>query len=151
MIEVTTKAMCIQWPGSLVANERNVPSPGLHEFESETRSELTLVPTAWFLANCRCRNSPHVYRVKHYYLTPRSDRLHDLVVRFPDYRSRGPGFDSQHYQIFWEIVGLERGPFSLVSTTEELLGINSSGSGLENREYGLGNPLRWPRNTSYPQ
>jgi hypothetical protein len=30
-------------------------------------------------------------------------------------------------------VGLERGPLSLVSTTEELLERNSSGSGLENR------------------
>jgi hypothetical protein len=29
--------------------------------------------------------------------------------------------DSRHYQIFWEVVGLERGPLSLVSTTEELL------------------------------
>jgi hypothetical protein len=29
-------------------------------------------------------------------------------------------------------VGLERGPLSLVSTTEALLGSNSSGSGLEN-------------------
>jgi hypothetical protein len=26
-----------------------------------------------------------------------------------------------HYQIFWEVVGLERGPISLVSATEELL------------------------------
>jgi hypothetical protein len=33
-------------------------------------------------------------------------------------------------------VGLERGPLSLVSTTEELLGRKSSGSDLENREYG---------------
>jgi hypothetical protein len=32
-----------------------------------------------------------------------------------------PGFDSWHYQIFWEVVGLERGPLSLMSTTEELL------------------------------
>jgi hypothetical protein len=31
------------------------------------------------------------------------------------------GFDSQRYQIFWEVVGLERGPLSLVSTIEELL------------------------------
>jgi hypothetical protein len=31
-------------------------------------------------------------------------------------------------------VGLERGPLSLVNTNEELLGRNSSGSGLENRE-----------------
>jgi hypothetical protein len=33
-------------------------------------------------------------------------------------------------------VGLERGPFSLVSTIEELLVEESSGSGLENRDYG---------------
>jgi hypothetical protein len=46
------------------------------------------------------------------------------------YRSRGPGIDSQCYQIFWEVVGLERGPFSLVSTIEEPLGRNDSGSGL---------------------
>jgi hypothetical protein len=31
-------------------------------------------------------------------------------------------------------VGLERGPLSLVRTTEELLGRNSSGSGQENRD-----------------
>jgi hypothetical protein len=39
------------------------------------------------------------------------------------------GFDFQHYQIFWEVVGLERGPLSLVSTTGELLGSKNSGSG----------------------
>jgi hypothetical protein len=33
-------------------------------------------------------------------------------------------------------VGLERGPLSLVSTIEELLERKSSGSGLEDREYG---------------
>jgi hypothetical protein len=48
-------------------------------------------------------------------------------------------------------VGLERGPLNLVSTIEELLGRNSSGSGLENREFGSGDPLRWPRDTLYPQ
>jgi hypothetical protein len=55
------------------------------------------------------------------------------------------------YLIFWEVVGLEWGSLSLVSTTEELFGRNSSGSGLENREYGRGEPLCWPRNTLYPQ
>jgi hypothetical protein len=48
-------------------------------------------------------------------------------------------------------VGLERGSLRIVSTIEELLGKNSSGSGLENREYGHGDPLRWPRDTLYPQ
>jgi hypothetical protein len=33
---------------------------------------------------------------------------------------RRPGFDSQHYQKK-KVVGLERGPLSLMSTTEELL------------------------------
>jgi hypothetical protein len=50
------------------------------------------------------------------------------------YRSRGPGFDSRRYQIFCEVVGVERGPLSLVSITEELLEWKSSGSGLENRD-----------------
>jgi hypothetical protein len=48
------------------------------------------------------------------------------------------GFDSRRYQFFSQVVGFERGPLSLVSTTEELLGRNSSGSGLEIREYGRG-------------
>jgi hypothetical protein len=43
------------------------------------------------------------------------------------------GFDSLSYQIFREVVGLERGPLSLVSTTEELLDRKCSGSCLENR------------------
>jgi hypothetical protein len=44
-----------------------------------------------------------------------------FVVRVPGYRYRGPGFDSRRYSVFGEVVGLERGPLSLVSTTEELL------------------------------
>jgi hypothetical protein len=63
------------------------------------------------------------------------DRLCGLVVTVSGYRSRSPRFDSRSLQIFWEAVGLERGPLSLVRTTEELLGRNNSGSGLENRHY----------------
>jgi hypothetical protein len=44
-----------------------------------------------------------------------------LVVRVFGYRSRGPGFDSRRFQNFWEAAGLERGPLSVVRTTEELL------------------------------
>jgi hypothetical protein len=32
------------------------------------------------------------------------------VVRLPDFGFRGPGFNSRSYQIFWEVMGLERGP-----------------------------------------
>jgi hypothetical protein len=60
-------------------------------------------------------------------------------------------FDSQRYQIFWEAVGLELGPLSLVSTIEELLGRNSSGSRLESREYDCKDMSLWPRGTLYPQ
>jgi hypothetical protein len=60
-------------------------------------------------------------------------------------------FDSRRYQIFWEVVSLERGPLSLVSTNEELLGRKSSGSGLEIQDYGRRDPSRWPLGTLYPE
>jgi hypothetical protein len=48
----------------------------------------------------------------------RRDRLCGLVES-SWLQIRRPGFDSRHYQK--EVVGLEQGPLSLVSTTEELL------------------------------
>jgi hypothetical protein len=56
-----------------------------------------------------------------------NDRLCGLVVKSSWLQIRRPGFDFRHYQIFRhkqkgkQVVGLERGPLSLVSTTEELL------------------------------
>jgi hypothetical protein len=44
-----------------------------------------------------------------------NDRLCGLVVRVLGYRSGGPALPKK------KVVGLERGPLSLVSTTEELL------------------------------
>jgi hypothetical protein len=61
------------------------------------------------------------------------------------------GFGFRRYRSFWEVVGLERGPLSLVSTTEELLGRKNSGSGLENRDYGFRDPSNWPHGTLYQQ
>jgi hypothetical protein len=52
------------------------------------------------------------------------------------------GFDSRRYQIFLEVVGLVRGPLSLVSKIEELLERKSSGTGIENRDYGRRGPSR---------
>jgi hypothetical protein len=49
------------------------------------------------------------------------DRLCGLENRVSGYRSRGPGFYSRRYQIFWEVVGLERAPLRLVRIIEELL------------------------------
>jgi hypothetical protein len=57
------------------------------------------------------------------------DPLCGLVVRVPGYCSRDSLFDSRHYQIFGEVMGLERDPLSLVSIIEELLEWKSSGSG----------------------
>jgi hypothetical protein len=48
-------------------------------------------------------------------------------------------------------VGLELGPLSLVSTTEEVLGRKISGSGLENRDYDRRDPPLWPLDTLCPQ
>jgi hypothetical protein len=58
-----------------------------------------------------------------------SDRLCGLVIRVPGYRSRVPAFDSRRYQIFCEVVSLERGPLRIVGITEELLEWKSSGFG----------------------
>jgi hypothetical protein len=56
------------------------------------------------------------------------DRLCGLVVRVLGYRSGGPGsipgttrFSEKKKKKGKQVVGLERGPLSLVSTTEELL------------------------------
>jgi hypothetical protein len=53
-----------------------------------------------------------------WYVAP-IDRLCDLVVRVLGYRSGGPG--SIPGTTRKKVVGLEQGPLSLVSTTEELL------------------------------
>jgi hypothetical protein len=74
------------------------------------------------------------------------DRLSGLVIGISGYRSRSLG--SIHGATRF---CLERGPFSLESTIEELLERKSSGFGTENQEYGRRNPSRWPRGTFYPQ
>jgi hypothetical protein len=60
-------------------------------------------------------------------------------------------FDPQHYQIFWEVVSLERVLLSHVSTTGELLERKSRDSGLENGEYGHTDPSHWPYGNIYQQ
>jgi hypothetical protein len=97
------------------------------------------------------RNGLCVRRGRIYWYQMASDRLCGLVVRVSGYRSRGPGFDSRRFQIFWEAVAVERGPLSLAWTTEELLGRNSSGSGQKTETNDRRDPLRWPRNTLYSQ
>jgi hypothetical protein len=66
-------------------------------------------------------------------------------------RIQRSGFGSRHYQIFfWVVVGLERGPLSLVMIIVELFQGNS-GPGLENRKLTtVGESLRWPRDILYP-
>jgi hypothetical protein len=78
------------------------------------------------------------------------DRLSCLVVRIPGYRSRGPGFDSRRYQIFWELVGLERGPLSLVRITDELFETKVVAPVYKTEINGHGDLLRWPCDTLYP-
>jgi hypothetical protein len=70
------------------------------------------------------------------------DYLCGLVVTVPGCIPRDPGIDSQCYQIFWVVVGLEWGPLSLMSINEELLERKSTGSGLENRLTAMGFLLR---------
>jgi hypothetical protein len=70
------------------------------------------------------------------------------VVRVPGYRSRGPGSIPVATR-FSEKEWVWNGVYSASWVTiEELLGRKSSGSGLESREYGRGDPLCWPLQTS---
>jgi hypothetical protein len=98
------------------------------------------------------RVKPRRFKKKHFLLA-------NVQRLWPPLWSRGQNswlqiqrswFDSRRYEIFREVVVLDRSPFSLVSTIEELLWRNYSVS-VEIREYGRGDPSRWPRNTLYPQ
>jgi hypothetical protein len=72
------------------------------------------------------RNSPLLIDAE-----PFTDHLRGLVVRVRGYRSRGPGSIPGATRFFFlEVMGLKRGPLSLMSTIEELLEGESSGSGL---------------------
>jgi hypothetical protein len=50
-------------------------------------------------------------------------QAHGKVSQLSEFLTTDPEvrFDSRRYQIFSEVVGLERGPLSLMSTSEELL------------------------------
>jgi hypothetical protein len=78
--------------------------------------------------------SVYIYKTIVWDMTPfnsvnaykRFDRLCGLVVRVLGYRSGGPGSIPGTTRFSWgggkkTVVGLEQGPLSLVSTTEELL------------------------------
>jgi hypothetical protein len=109
----------------------------------------SFVACYWFISRDRWNQCPpsHSYCKIHCNIILH-DHLCGLVVRVSDYRSRDTGFDSRRFQIFWEVMGLERGPLSLVRITEELLEFKFSGSGSRKSS---GDPLRWPRDTLYPQ
>jgi hypothetical protein len=74
----------------------------------------------------------------------RAEALHASSGQSSWLQIQGSGFDFRRHQIFREVVGLERGPLSLVSTIEELRGGNSSGSCLESREYSRRDPSWCP-------
>ena len=92
--------LCVQWK-TPDDGQRNCPK----EFHSKNKFEK-LVHLVGFI----------IRKLKLIF-----DHLCGLVVRVSGYRYRGLGFDSRRYQIFWIEVGLERGPFSLARSNEELL------------------------------
>jgi hypothetical protein len=60
------------------------------------------------------------------------------VVYWSEFLATDPEVPGSIPGITKKVVGPERDPLSLVSTTEELLKSNSSGSSLESREYDEG-------------
>jgi hypothetical protein len=61
-------------------------------------------------------------------------RVKSILSEFLATDPEVPGSIPRSYQIFLQVGGLERGPLSLVITTEEVLEKRSSGFGLENRD-----------------
>jgi hypothetical protein len=115
---------------------------GLHRSAQLLHASLIRTQPYSLCVSTNCSYVHEIFNVLH----SRIDRLCQsswLQIQ----RSR---LDSRRYQIFWEVVGLEQGPLSLVSIIE-LFGRKSSGSGLEIREYGRRGLSRWPRGTIYPQ
>jgi hypothetical protein len=102
-----------------------------------------------FVNNC-CYGEESSFRLWLVYMFP-PDRLCGLVVRVSGYRSRGPGFDSRRYKIFWEVGCLERGPLSLVRKLRRYLNEKVAAPVPKAEINGRRNSLRWPRNTLYPQ
>jgi hypothetical protein len=133
------------WPVSSWAGTWNTRMSNMWDNCNSYRIFLMFGPR-----NRECIWSPTYLRII-VLLFPCSAWSRGRVVRVTGYRSIGSGLDSRNYQIFWEVVGLEQGSLRLLSTTEELLGINKSSSRIEIREYSHGDPLHWPCNTLYPQ
>jgi hypothetical protein len=80
-----------------------------------------------------------------------SDRLCGLVVRVPSNRSRGPvsiPVITTFSEKQWVWSGVHSASWVKLRSYLEK---KSSGSGLENREYGRRNPSRWPRGSGHPQ
>jgi hypothetical protein len=91
----------------------------------------------------------YIYVCARIYIYVNIDRLCDLVVNSSWLQIRRPGFDSRHYQ--------EQSSGSGTGSTQPreydwgATWLKSSGSCLENQEYGRRNPSRWPRGPLYLQ
>ena len=86
--------------------------------DAKTFSFINLFKSALHVSGDKFANSQECFLTVY---TAFDDRLCGLVVRVSGYRYRGLGFHSRRYQIFWVVVGLERGPLSLLRSIEELL------------------------------
>ena len=99
------------------------PERNATDFERGSRHTRSAKERGMSFVSCMFK-TPRLWTYRSTKIGPGSlvgDRLCGLVVRVSGYRYRGLGFDSQRYQIFWVVVGLERGPLSLVRSIEELL------------------------------
>jgi hypothetical protein len=129
------------WCLSLDAQKRNMPSLVARVCSMKLTSASRLRPVCggfhnlirfncapFFASCCRHRVLTVTYlgacRCAAYLRLEQSSPARTLGLWFESHsrpHSRGPGFDSRRYQIFWEVVGLELGPLSLVRISEELL------------------------------
>jgi hypothetical protein len=84
---------------------------------TKARNTLPLRPVTWLA----CIGETRVVEIPDRLLSVLSSILFWSILTSSLLQIQTSGFDSRRYQIFWKVMGLERGPLSLVSKTEGYL------------------------------
>jgi hypothetical protein len=125
------------------------PKCGITKRHSGTTGRNVLVLFRPILVCIQQTSGERNYQFKTH-VVPVWDRLCGLVVRVPSYKSGGPGWipSTTRKKI---CSGSGTGSTQPREYNWGATWWKSSGSCLENREYGRGDPSCWPRDTLYPQ
>jgi hypothetical protein len=155
-MRLSNAVSALNWSSAVRVDSRQGWGFPSHSHRGRTGPDRFSSPaSSYVLSMCVTVNKQHPQKYRWFFFKKHSFPFRvifpfsDIFRSWPPRKSSGQSswlqieksrFDSWRYQIFWEVVGLERGPLSLVSTIEELLGRKISVFDLEKREYGHRDP-----------